>query len=154
MLGPVATPEDFGNAPRLLESENREVEMLTSDENEELGRIHTLAQFGELPAPMQQRYEELRARSEALVIPEPTLDIQWLPRQPTPADALDDLIALYAEDDEEPTAAPAGRDVELPNPRTSLAEMAAFEAQMSGEEYYVASPHTGGFTPSSWYRAT
>jgi hypothetical protein len=98
---------------------------------------------------MQQRYEELRARSEAVVIPEPTLDIEWVPQQRTRADALDDLNRLYADEVGEPAVA----EVELPNPRTSLADMAAFEAQMSGDEYYVASPHTGGFTPSSWYRA-
>lgn len=118
--------------------------MLTSDEKEELGRIHTLRQFGELPVPMQQRYDELRARSDALVIPEPTLDIQWLPRQPGRAHSLDDLVT--PSDDK--------AEVALPNPRTSLAELAAFEAQLSGEKYYVASPHTGGFTPSSWYRAS
>jgi hypothetical protein len=127
--------------------------MLTPEENEELGRIHTLAQFGELPATMQQRYEELRARNEALVIPEPTLDIVWMPQQRTRADALDDLNRLYAQEVEEPTPKPVVAEVELPNPRTSLADMAAFEAQMSGDEYYVASPHTGGFTPSSWYRS-
>jgi hypothetical protein len=129
--------------------------MLTPDENEELGRIHTLSQFGELPATMQQRYDELRARSETLIIPEPTLDIQWVPQQPTRDDAIDDVMGLAADEaDDEQAPEPVVAEVELPNQRTSLADMAAFEAQMSGDEYYVASPHTGGFTPSSWYRAT
>jgi hypothetical protein len=149
-----AAPEDFYIAPRPLElGELGRSEVLTPDENEELGRIHTLAQFGKLPTTMQQRFDELKARSETMIIPEPTLDIQWMPQQRTREEALDDLMALYAADDE-PAPEPVVAEVELPNTHTSLADMAAFEAQMAGEEYYVASPHTGGFTPSSWYRAT
>lgn len=138
--------------------------MLTPDEVEELGRIHTLAQFGELPAATMQRYEELRARSDAAVVPEPTIDIQWMPLQRSRQDAIDDLLGLYDEDEDVPApvqppspfvsvAPPVVAQVELPNTHTSLADMAAFEAQMSGDAYYVASPHTGGFAPSTWYRS-
>jgi hypothetical protein len=64
---------------------------LTPDENEELRRIHVLSQFGELPETMRARFTELRARDVNLEIPEPTLDIQWIPQQRGRDDAMDNL---------------------------------------------------------------
>jgi hypothetical protein len=47
---------------------------------------------------MQARFNELRARDERLEIPEPTLDIVWMPQQRSRDDAMDDAIdALVSE---------------------------------------------------------
>lgn len=125
---------------------------LTPHEDEELRRIHTLGRFGELPATMQSRYDELRSRIGHESIAEPTLDVHWLPVQCGRDDALDDRSDdWFALDD-----CATGEPVALPDAarRTSLADIAAFEAQLAGDELYAASPHTGGFVPSTWYRAT
>jgi hypothetical protein len=56
---------------------------LTAEEVEQLRRIHVLAQFGELPAPMQALLDELRARDTSGEIIAPNLDVQLIPRQLT-----------------------------------------------------------------------
>ena len=65
--------------------------MLTPDEDEELRRINVLAQFGELPDLMVQRFVELRSRDRRTDIREPTLQIQWIPQQRSRDDALDNV---------------------------------------------------------------
>ena len=65
---------------------------LTADEDEELRRIHVLSQFGELPETMRSRFSELRARDDRSDIPEPILDIQWVPQQRRRGDAVDSLL--------------------------------------------------------------
>ncbi|MBV9872215.1 MAG: hypothetical protein JO214_16515 [Frankiaceae bacterium] len=129
---------------------------LTPDETEELRRIHVLAQFGELPDPMQARYDELRERDDHLEIAEPTLDVQWMPVQRSRENALDDavdaLLSLAAAEEEY-----EGIDVdvdiadEVSTDGMTIAQMAQLQAAMSGNDFYVPSPYTGGFAPSSWY---
>jgi hypothetical protein len=50
---------------------------LTPDEDEELRRIHVLAQYGELPEAMQERYRELRERDQRREIAEPSIESYW-----------------------------------------------------------------------------
>jgi hypothetical protein len=70
---------------------------LTADEDEELRRIHVLSQFGELPETMRSRFNELRARDDRSDIPEPILDIQWVPQQRRRGDAMDSLLNVETD---------------------------------------------------------
>jgi hypothetical protein len=111
---------------------------LTPDEHQELRRIHVLAQFGDLPEIMRARYQELRDRDEHLEIPEPTLDVEWMPVQPTRDEALDNFIANLDADDE------ADDDAELE-------DMSAFETSLRQDTPYVVGPPVGGFVPSQYF---
>lgn len=64
---------------------------LTADEDQELRRIHVLAQFGDLPETMLARFRELRSRDRRQTIREPTVDIEVLPRQRT-SEEDDDVV--------------------------------------------------------------
>lgn len=71
---------------------------LTPDEDEELRRINVLAQFGELPELMVQRFVELRSRDRRIDIREPNLDVQWLPVQRTRETAMDnEVVESFAD---------------------------------------------------------
>ncbi|MBV9485887.1 MAG: hypothetical protein JO246_07495, partial [Frankiaceae bacterium] len=106
--------------------------------------------------PMQARYDELRERDDHLEIAEPTLDVQWMPVQRSRENALDDavdaLLSLAAAEEEY-----EGIDVdvdiadEVSTDGMTIAQMAQLQAAMSGNDFYVPSPYTGGFAPSSWY---
>lgn len=67
---------------------------LTPDEVEQLRRLHVLSEFGELPAPMQSLFDELRARDTSVEILAPIVDVQFVPRQRGLEDALDNLLNL------------------------------------------------------------
>jgi hypothetical protein len=67
---------------------------LTPEEVEQLRRLHVLSEFGELPAPMQSLFSELRARDTSIEILAPILDVQFVPRQRSLEDALDNLLNL------------------------------------------------------------
>lgn len=72
--------------------------MLSPEEDEELRRINFLAQFGNLPDLMIQRFMELRSRDRRMDIREPTLDVQWIPQQRGREFAADDAaVAEYAD---------------------------------------------------------
>jgi hypothetical protein len=73
---------------------------LTPNEDEELRRIHVLSRFGTLPDTMYARFSELRARDVHAEIPEPTLDVQWIPTQRNPDEAIDDLLDAHADHDD------------------------------------------------------
>jgi hypothetical protein len=126
---------------------------LSPQEDEELRRIHTLAQFGALPDTMQARYSELCGSADQISIPEPTIDVTW-----TPANRrahADDDITLYEDVDMAAVYAGLDNGPRNPNPRSmSIAAMAEFEAALTGIEDYDPSPHTGGFAPSTWYGRT
>jgi hypothetical protein len=125
---------------------------LTPDETEELRRIHVLGQFGKLPATMQARYEELRNRDDHLEIAEPTLDVEWMPVQRSRENALDDAVdALLSLGADEGFDGHGHLDSSDSAPGMSIADMAQLEAAVSGNDFYVPSPYTGGFAPSSWY---
>jgi hypothetical protein len=125
---------------------------LTPDETEELRRIHVLGQFGELPVTMQARYEELRDRDDHLEIAEPTLDVEWMPVQRSRENALDDAVdALLSLGADEGFDGHDHLDSGDCAPAMSIADMAQLEAAVSGNDFYVPSPYTGGFAPSSWY---
>jgi hypothetical protein len=111
---------------------------LTPDENEELRRINVLAQFGELPPTMQARFTELRNRDELLEIPEPTLDVQWMPLQRSRDDALDDLTAELDQDLDD--------ENELEHD-----DMTTFEIALGDTQSYVVTPAPACFVPSRRY---
>jgi hypothetical protein len=67
---------------------------LTPDEVEQLRRLHVLAEFGDLPAQMQSLFDELRARDTNTEILAPTLVVQFLPRQRSRDEAIDNLLDL------------------------------------------------------------
>jgi hypothetical protein len=77
---------------------------LTPDEVEQLRRLHVLAEFGDLPVQMQSLFDELLARDTNTEILAPTLDVEFLPRQRTREDVIDNLLDLVelesAEDDD------------------------------------------------------
>jgi hypothetical protein len=133
---------------------------LTPDETQELRRIHVLAQFGDLPDTMRSRYEELRGRDEQVEIAEPVLDVEWMPVQRTRDDSLDDaidtLLSLTEDetedaDDDALSLLSGLASEQVDTSGMSIAAMASLEATMSGNDFYVASPYTGGFAPSAWY---
>jgi len=125
---------------------------LTPEETEELRRIHVLAQFGDLPMTMLSRYEELRNRDGQADIAEPTLDVEWMPAQPRREEAMDDAIEILLSLTEEEEADDFARLLtdSVDTSGMSLAAMAQLEASMSGNDFYVATPYTGGFAPSTW----
>lgn len=65
---------------------------LSPEEDEELRRINVMAQFGDLPPLMIQRFVELRSRDRRMDIREPTLDVRWVPRQRGRKSAADDEV--------------------------------------------------------------
>jgi hypothetical protein len=83
---------------------------LTPEEVEQLRRIHVLSQFGELPEPMQALLDELRARDSGGEILAPTVVIEFIPKQSTREDALENLLNLVDSVDR---ADGAGYDDEL-----------------------------------------
>jgi hypothetical protein len=66
---------------------------LSAEEVEQLRRIHVLAQFGKLPAPMQALLDELRARNTGGEIIAPSVDVRLIPHQRTHEEMLDDEYA-------------------------------------------------------------
>jgi hypothetical protein len=139
MCRPRGAPTLFKCAPAQTGARKGTIVMaLTPDEHEELRRIHVLAQFGDLPDIMQARYRELRARDDSLDIPEPTLDVEWMPIQRNREEAADDAVdALLAIVDDE----------------TDRVTVGPFEPAFARPDAYVVPSRFNGFVPSQRYSA-
>jgi hypothetical protein len=126
---------------------------LTPQEQEELSRIHVLSQFGDLPETMQSRFRELRDRDEALEIPEPTLDVVWIPAQRNRETAADNAVEELAAEPRQPVAAPIPAAAPAPavTPGKAVADLSAFETSFSAPDAYFASAPVGGFVPSQYF---